>query len=354
MLTRLFATLLAATLVTLPTVAHARQEGWTQDFAAAKATAAREHKDLLLYFTGSDWCVFCIKLDKEVFGTPEFRAAVPKDFVPVMLDFPEDEKRVTPEVKQQNEKLRDEWQIHEYPTVVLADASGKPYASTGYGEGGPGPWLENLAQLKVLHANRDKFLKEAEGKQGLERAKLLDSALSGIDPKLLVVFYVPKIDELLRLAKDDAELTRKYSEVLDQRLLEEIAATYRQFGKEGDGEGAIEAMREYQAKYKDRPALFLKAAMLEMDATFNETARKGDWDAVLKAMGEFETSYKDQPALLQKALMNKSMGFLMKQQVDECIQALEASLALDPKSALAPQLERMLANVKKKGSGAVK
>src|SRR5262245_36197437 len=74
------ATLVAAALVSHPTVARTGDSGWTQDFAAAKATAAREHKDLLVDFTGTDWCAVCITLDKEVFSTAEFKAAAPKDF----------------------------------------------------------------------------------------------------------------------------------------------------------------------------------------------------------------------------------------------------------------------------------
>ncbi len=68
-------------------------------------------------------------------------------------------------------------------------------------------------------------------------------------------------------------------------------------------------------------------------------------------MGEFETRCKDQPPLLQKALANKAMGFFQEGQLDECVKILEAGLAADPKSALAGQLEKMVANVKSKKVG---
>ena len=63
-------------------------EGWTNDFEAAKTKAKKEGKHLLLDFTGSDWCGFCIRLHGEVFSKEVFRKEVPKHFVLVELDFP--------------------------------------------------------------------------------------------------------------------------------------------------------------------------------------------------------------------------------------------------------------------------
>ena len=55
-------------------IAFAGGEGWSSDFAAAKKEAAASNKDLLVDFTGSDWCGWCIKLDKEVFSQEPFKA----------------------------------------------------------------------------------------------------------------------------------------------------------------------------------------------------------------------------------------------------------------------------------------
>ena len=70
--------------------------GWTDDFDAAKKQAAAEGKMLLVDFSGSDWCVWCKKLDREVFAKPEFLDGVKKDFVLVMIDSPKDQSLLSP------------------------------------------------------------------------------------------------------------------------------------------------------------------------------------------------------------------------------------------------------------------
>ena len=73
--------------------AFAGGEGWTSDFAAAKEQAAKENKSLLVDFTGSDWCGWCIKLNEEVFQHDPFKEGVKDKFVLVELDFPKDKSR---------------------------------------------------------------------------------------------------------------------------------------------------------------------------------------------------------------------------------------------------------------------
>lgn len=55
-----------AVLMALHSTVFAGGEGWVSDFAAAKKEAAESKKDLLVDFTGSDWCGWCIKLVDEV------------------------------------------------------------------------------------------------------------------------------------------------------------------------------------------------------------------------------------------------------------------------------------------------
>ena len=69
-------------------------EGWLVDFEKAKLTAKTESKDILMDFTGSDWCGWCIKLRDEVFTKDEFKSAAPQKFVLLELDFPQ-----SPEIK---------------------------------------------------------------------------------------------------------------------------------------------------------------------------------------------------------------------------------------------------------------
>ena len=59
---------------------------------------------VLMDFTGSDWCGWCIKMDKEIFSTPEFQKYAQANLVLVELDFPH-KKQLPPATKQQNDAL---------------------------------------------------------------------------------------------------------------------------------------------------------------------------------------------------------------------------------------------------------
>ena len=94
-----------------------------------------EKKDLLLDFTGSDWCGYCKLLDKEVFSTPQFVSWAKKNVVLVQVDFPH-QTPLTDEVKKQNSGLAAKYPVNGYPTIVVIKPTGKEIAKeTGYNPG---------------------------------------------------------------------------------------------------------------------------------------------------------------------------------------------------------------------------
>ena len=97
---------------------------WQTDFKAAQAKAKEEKKYLLVDFTGSDWCGWCIKLHNEVFDKEPFKAEAPKQFVLVELDFPH-EKELSDDLKKQNKELAEKYKVEGFPTV-LADGRRRP------------------------------------------------------------------------------------------------------------------------------------------------------------------------------------------------------------------------------------
>jgi protein disulfide-isomerase len=109
---------------------------WQTDFAAAKAAATQQNKYILLDFTGSDWCPYCIQMDKEVFDKPAFSSFADKVIL-VKLDFPRKGGQSAAE-KSQNQELAKKYSIEGFPTYILLDASGKEVRrQVGYLEGGP-------------------------------------------------------------------------------------------------------------------------------------------------------------------------------------------------------------------------
>jgi thioredoxin-related protein len=152
----------------LTPVAALAAEGWLTDLDAAKKQAAAEKKDILIDFTGSDWCGWCIKLDKEVFATDAFKAQ--KDFVLVSLDFPR-KKQLPADQKAKNEALAQAWGIQGFPTIILATADGEPYAQTGYQPGGPEKYLAHLAELRKKNTPEGVKALKAEREQAAVAAK---------------------------------------------------------------------------------------------------------------------------------------------------------------------------------------
>jgi protein disulfide-isomerase len=118
----------------LATSAGAAAADWQTDYAKALQMAKSQHKQLLLDFTGSDWCGPCIELRKQVFSRPEFRAYADKNLILMEVDYPQ-RKKQSAELKKQNEKLSKQYGIDEkgFPTVVLLDPAGKKIRElTGY------------------------------------------------------------------------------------------------------------------------------------------------------------------------------------------------------------------------------
>ena len=121
--------------------------GWTDDYDKGLAQAKTEKKMSLLDFTGSDWCGWCIKLDKEVFSQAEFTDYAKSNLVLVELDYPRS-KEQTKELKEQNAKLQKEFKIQGYPTIIVLNSEGKKVGELGYQPGGPKAFIAELEKLK--------------------------------------------------------------------------------------------------------------------------------------------------------------------------------------------------------------
>jgi protein disulfide-isomerase len=139
---------LAICTVAALTISAARAaEGWGDNFDKAAAQAKSENKLLLLDFTGSDWCPWCIKLNKEVFSQSEFKDFASKNLVLVEVDFPQTKPQPSA-VKAQNERLQNKFAIQGYPTVVVLNSEGKKVGELGYQPGGAKPFIAELEKLK--------------------------------------------------------------------------------------------------------------------------------------------------------------------------------------------------------------
>jgi thioredoxin-related protein len=148
--------ILVIAFLTLTSMSMQAQEEltWHTDMSKATDISIKENKPMFLFFTGSDWCGWCIRLQKEVFKTPEFVKWAKENVVLVELDFPRKNNQ-TDAVKMQNAQLQQQLQVRGYPTVWFVSAAKTADAkvnlnalgSTGYVAGGPQVWLDGANQI---------------------------------------------------------------------------------------------------------------------------------------------------------------------------------------------------------------
>lgn len=127
--------------------AHAGGDGWMTDFEAAKVKAKADNKHLLLDFTGSDWCGWCIKLNKEVFSKDAFKEYASVELVLVELDFPRDPSKLPEGVAEQNEALAKKYNVEGFPTILILSPEGKLIKKTGYQRGGAEAYVEHIKEI---------------------------------------------------------------------------------------------------------------------------------------------------------------------------------------------------------------
>ena len=128
--------------------AGAQEARWLSDFNKAAEQAKTENKNLLLDFTGSDWCPWCIRMDKEVLNTKEFKDYADKNLVLMLVDFPQG-KQLPQKVQDQNTDLQKKFGADGFPTFILLDKDGKVLGQqVGYLEGGPSAFIAKLDSLK--------------------------------------------------------------------------------------------------------------------------------------------------------------------------------------------------------------
>jgi protein disulfide-isomerase len=133
-------------LVAITGILKADDEAWGTDYKKALEQAKSQNKLLLLDFTGSDWCGWCMKLEKEVFSQPKFKEYAEKNLVLVAVDFPRS-KPQTDDVKKQNQSLQSKFQIQGYPTIIVLNGDGKKVGELGYMPGGPDAFLAELQKV---------------------------------------------------------------------------------------------------------------------------------------------------------------------------------------------------------------
>jgi thioredoxin-related protein len=143
----------AACFILHATAGGAATSGWLDDYHKAQEEAKASHKLLLLNFTGSDWCGWCIRLTQDVFSQSDFKDYAGKNLVLMELDFPRPggprAQAQTADLKKQNLELARQYNVYGFPTLIVLNGNGqKLWQFEGYVSGGPAALIAQLEKLR--------------------------------------------------------------------------------------------------------------------------------------------------------------------------------------------------------------
>ncbi|MBR0198337.1 MAG: thioredoxin family protein [Kiritimatiellae bacterium] len=153
---------LIALLTLLPMATLAKTstpQGFTDNLTEAFQEAKASGKFVYVCFSGSDWCGWCRRLDKEVFEKETFLSAVTNDYILVFIDSPRDQSLLSERAREENPKLVERYSIRGFPTALVFDETGLKIATTGYQKGGAKKYAKMLLKMRN---NKDELKKEAE------------------------------------------------------------------------------------------------------------------------------------------------------------------------------------------------
>jgi len=134
-------------IAALPGSARA-DSSWETDLKRAQEQAKSSNKLVFLDFTGSDWCGYCIRLNKDILSQAMFKEYADKNLVLVEIDFPRS-KPQSADLRKQNQQLAMQYHIEGFPTIVLLNGAGrKIWQYEGYFPGGPDAFIAELEKAR--------------------------------------------------------------------------------------------------------------------------------------------------------------------------------------------------------------
>ena len=128
-------------------LATTSKPGWSTSYEQGQQEAKANNKLVLLDFTGSDWCGWCVLLDREVFSKPQFKEYASKNLVLIEVDFPK-RKTLSDALKKQNLVLARRYQVQGFPTIIVLNGDGQVVGELGYVKGGPTAFIAELERLR--------------------------------------------------------------------------------------------------------------------------------------------------------------------------------------------------------------
>lgn len=332
---RLFACLSALIIClsgTTHAVSGASKLNWMTNYDDASIKAKRERKSILLFFTGSDWCGWCHKLENEALDTTDFSDAAGDQFVFIVVDFPL-KTPLDQNITAQNKELQKKYDVKGFPTVVLLDENGQLIGDTGYRPGGGKSYAEYLKKMVEDFKNY--------------KQKVSKISPSKTDAKELEALYSKAI-ELCR--KEDAERIVKIGlQNKDNHFF--LLERYRLLANEGNinSSEAIGIKSLLLAgNSPDLQKIHYELAVIEFEAISKDLEKDGYTAemAVAPLIAFIERYGADNPDNFWQLYMVISQVFLDKRQLKEALKYAQVSHISAPES-VQPDIQKFIVNIQK-------
>lgn len=247
-----------ALFLALSPLAGATGDTWLSDVSEARKQAAESGKWVLVLFTGSNWSGPCIEMEREVFRRDNFVKGVSKKLVLSRIDIPQDESTLPDDQLLQANSLQEAYRVDGYPTVILTDAEGRPFAKTGYLDGDAMKYLSHINTLLAQKGAFDGMMSEAIPLEGGAKARKLAQALRSLElpETYLIEFYTDTIAEIdrndpeqtlpllqsLKAAKQFFEWEQRVDFLIEEEKMDEAL----KLAERGTGEKSFDAEKRQQ------------------------------------------------------------------------------------------------------------
>ena len=227
------------------------------------------------------------------------------------------------------------YNVQGYPTIILANAEGEAFASTGYREDGPEPYLEHLNDLLEGKKQRDMHLEKALKSEGLDKARHLDEALSL--ESIIVPDRVKFMKQIVELDADNrAELRDKYQNEIKlveaRKRMQEIEELF----KNGKMDEALILINQNLEVTSPADEMYFQLIKMKIFAIFSND----DFDGALELLNK-TINRKEFEAVVRQDFAAMKWQMLMRNESDvkAITKALKDAIAIDPDSDYAKWLK---------------
>lgn len=196
--------------------------GFIDDYDLALERAKAEKKPIVADFSGSDWCFWCKRLDKEVFQQEAFVSVATNKYVLLMVDHPRDKSVLSAKAKVENSKLLRKYKVNSFPTVLLLDEEGKILGETGFVGGGPENYLKHLEEKIALAPYYRDWMKPLIKRVNGFYRRFSAEMTAAEDKKATQLRLADELEALIneeRVREVPSEIAAEWTRYLDETLL---------------------------------------------------------------------------------------------------------------------------------------